>query len=161
MKRTGPVPLIAVAVIAAVIGFIIDQLLTSSGRPTFTPSLMLPILLVLLAVITVILALPIRRATVSGTGRIDPFRAVRVAMLAKASSLVGAGVAGVALGLLAFLLTRPVLPSSDSITAVVASLVGGIALVAGGLYAEHLCTIGPSDDDEPPPPEPGVTPSHH
>lgn len=163
MKRTAPLVLLAVAAIAAAVGFGVDQLLTATGRPTFTPSLLLPVLLVLLGAITVVLALPIRRATTGGGAPVDPFRAVRIAMLAKASSLVGAGVAGVALGLLAFLLTRPVTPAATSVTAVVAAAVGGAVLVAAGLYAEHLCTIGGSDDDDddPGPRAPDLTPSHH
>lgn len=161
MKRTSPALLVTVAVLAAIAGYLADQVLTASGRPTFTPSALLPVLLVLLGAITVVLALPIRRATRGGAGpRVDPFRAVRIAMLAKASSLVGAGVAGAALGMLGFLLTRPVLPGA-AVTAVAVTALGAGVLVAAGLYAEHLCTIPGSDDDEPPPPEPGITPSHH
>ncbi|SBS71132.1 DUF3180 domain-containing protein [uncultured Microbacterium sp.] len=163
MKRTGATLLLTAALVGAVVGFVADQLLTAGGRPTFTPSLMLPVLLVLLGAVTVLLALPIRRAiTGSGTAPVDPFRAVRIAMLAKASSIVGAFVAGVALGLLAFLLTRPVTPSLGSTSAVVAAVVGGVVLVAAGLVAEHLCTIRKDDDDEQPgPDEPGFGLSHH
>lgn len=163
MKRTGATLLLTAALVGAVVGFVADQLLTAGGRPTFTPSLMLPVLLVLLGAITVLLALPIRRAiTGPGTAPVDPFRAVRIAMLAKASSIVGAFVAGVALGLLAFLLTRPVTPSLGSTSAVVAAVVGGVVLVAAGLVAEHLCTIRKDDDDEQPgPDEPGFGLSHH
>ena len=166
MRRTSAALLVTVAIVAAVVGFGIDQVLTSSGRPTFTPSVMLPVLLVLLGVALVLFALPIRRAIVgTHTRPLDPFRAVRVAMLAKASSIVGGIVAGVAGGLLAFLLTRPVAPSLGSTGAVIAAIVGGLVLVAAGLYAEHLCTIRKDDDDDQPgppsPPEPGLGLSHH
>lgn len=163
MKRTGATLLLSTALVGAVVGFVADQLLTAGGRPTFTPSLMLPVLLVLLGAVTVLLALPIRRAiTGSAAAPVDPFRAVRIAMLAKASSIVGAFVAGIALGLLAFLLTRPVTPSLGSTSAVVAAVVGGVVLVAAGLVAEHLCTIRKDDDDEQPgPDEPGFGLSHH
>ena len=140
----------------------IDQLLATTGRPTFTPSIMLPILLVLLGVITVVLALPIRRATRTvGRASVDPFRALRIAMLAKSSSIVGAGVAGVSLGFIAFLVTRPVPPSLGSMSAVIASLIGAGVLVAAGLVAEHLCTLRKDDDEQPPEPGPATTPSHH
>lgn len=166
MKRTGAGVLIAAVAIGVIVGFGIDQLLTAAGRPTFTPSLLLPVLLVLLGVALVLFALPIRRAIVgTHTRPLDPFRAVRVAMLAKASSIVGGIVAGVAGGLLAFLLTRPVAPSLGSTGAVIAAIVGGLVLVAAGLYAEHLCTIRKDDDDDQPgppsPPEPGLGLSHH
>lgn len=162
MKRTSAGLLVAVAVAGVVIGFLLDQLLTSAGRPTFTPSFLLPILLVLLGVATVALVLPIRRAIVGTASQpVDPFRAVRVVMLARASSIVGALVAGIAAGLLLFLVSRPVEPSLGSTGAVIAAAVGAIALVAAGLIAEHLCIIRKDDDDDPPgPPDPGFGLSH-
>lgn len=163
MKRTSVSVLVIAAAIGVLVGFGVDQLLTSAGRSTFTPSLLLPVLLVLLAAATVLFALPIRRAIDGrGDGPIDPFRAVRVAMLAKASSVVGAVVAGLAAGLLVFLLTRPVTPVG-SMGAVIAALVGGVVLLAAALVAEHLCTIRKDDDDQQPgdgPPEPGLGLSH-
>ena len=162
MKRTSVTVLVLAGIAGAIVGFGVDQLLTGSGRPTFTPSLLLPVLLVLLGVADVLFALPIRRA-ITGRDRtpVDPFRAVRVAMLAKASSIVGAVVAGLAAGLLAFLLTRPVAPVG-SVVAVVATFVGALVLLAAALLAEHLCTIRKDDDDERPgPDEPGLGLSHH
>ncbi|PZU45693.1 MAG: DUF3180 domain-containing protein [Microbacterium sp.] len=162
MKRTSPAVLIIAAILGAAVGFGVDQLLTGAGRATFTPSLLLPVLLVLLAAGVLLFALPIRRGV---TGRdpapVDPFRAVRVVMLAKASSIVGAVVAGVATGLLAFLLTRPVAPVG-SVVAVALTLASGIVLLVAALVAEHLCTIRKDDDDEQPgPDEPGFGLSHH
>lgn len=151
MKRTGPGILILAAVLGAGGGFLLDQLYTANGRPTFTPTISLPILLLLLGAVVVLLAIPIRRATrASGSVRVDPFRAVRVAMLAKASSIVGAAAGGFALGLLVFLLTRPVTPSLGSMGEIIATAVAGAVLVAAGLVAEHLCTIRKDDDDEQP-----------
>jgi len=162
MKRTSASVLVIACILGLIVGFGVDQLLTSAGQATFTPSLLLPVLLVLLAAADILFALPIRRAI---TGRdpqpVDPFRAVRVAMLAKASSIVGAIVAGIAAGLVVFLLTRPVAPVG-SVLAAIASLVGGIVLLAAALVAEHLCTIWKDDDDEQPgPDEPGFGFSHH
>ncbi|MFT4136755.1 DUF3180 family protein [Microbacterium sp.] len=148
MRRTSAALLATVAAAGAVVGYAIDQLLTSTGRPTFTPSVMLPVLLVLLGAFTVMLALPIRRATRGVRGRpVDPFRALRVAMLAKACSIVGAAVGGAAAGMAAFLATRPVAPSLGSMGAVIATVVAAAALVVAGLIAEHLCTIRKDDDD--------------
>lgn len=163
MKRTGAGALVAAAVIGGIAGFGIDQLLTAAGRPTFTPTLLLPILLVLLAAAIVLLALPIRRATTGRPGpRVDPFRAMRIAVLAKACSVVGAAVAGVAGGLLIFVLTRPAEPSLGSTSALTAAIAGGAVLLAAGLVAENLCTIRKDDDDEQPgPPDPGFGLSHH
>lgn len=155
MRRTRASVLVVAALIGAVVGFGIDQLLTAAGRATFTPTTLLPILLVLLAAATVAFALPIRRAITGRGGEpVDPFRAVRVAMLAKASSIVGAIMAGIAGGLLVFLLTRPA-AAVGSVVAVVATLLSGLVLLAAALVAEHLCTIRKDDDDE----QPGL--SHH
>ncbi|HWM16242.1 MAG TPA: DUF3180 domain-containing protein [Microbacterium sp.] len=151
MKRTGAGILILAAAIGVAVGFLLDQGLTAAGRATFIPSITLPILLVLLGVVVVALALPIRRATRGVvTGPVNPFWALRIAMLAKASSIVGAAVAGLAGGLAIFLLTRPVPPSIGSLGAIIATAVCGALLVAAGLYAEHLCTIRKDDDDERP-----------
>ena len=151
MKRTGAGILVIAAVIGVAAGFLLDQLLTGAGRPTFTPAVTLPILLVALGTIVVVLALPIRRATRGREGTpVNPFRAVRIAMLAKASSIVGASLGGFAGGLALFLLTRPVTPSVGSWGAVIATIVCGLLLMVAGLVAEHLCTIRKDDDDEHP-----------
>lgn len=165
MKRTGAGVLVIAAVLGVAAGFLFDQILTSTGRPTFTPAVTLPILLVLLGAVVVALAMPIRRATrglQSGTGPVNPFRAVRIAMLAKASSIVGAAIGGLALGLLLFLSTRPVTPSIGSMATVIATAVCGALLVAAALVAEHLCTIRKDDDDEQPGgDDPGLEPRIH
>ncbi|MFH8251549.1 DUF3180 domain-containing protein [Microbacterium sp. B2969] len=152
MKRTGAGVLLLTAAIGLAIGFVVDQLLTAAGRATFTPTVTLPILLLLLGGVVVLLAVPIRRATrdAKGAAPVNPFRAVRIAMLAKASSIVGAVFAGFAGGLALFLLTRPVTPSVGSWGEVIATIVSGLVLVAAGLIAEHLCTIRKDDDDEHP-----------
>ncbi|WP_438352227.1 DUF3180 family protein [Microbacterium sp. CJ88] len=149
MKRTGPGILIVAAVLGIAAGFGLDSALTAGGRPTFTPAFTLPILLALLGLFVVVLALPVRRAIRDGSP-INPFRAVRTAMLAKASSLVGAAVGGGALGLTFFLLTRPADPSIGSLSATLTTAACGAVLVAAALVAEHLCTIRKDDDDDQP-----------
>lgn len=151
MTRTGPGVLSLAAVVGAIVGYFIDDMLSASGRPTFTPAVSLPILLVLLGAAVVFLAIPIARATRGrGVAPVNPFRAVRVAVLAKASSIVGAAIGGLAGGLLVFLLTRPVTPSVGSMGTIIATAVCGAILVAAGLVAEQLCTIRRDDDDEQP-----------
>ncbi|MCT2085266.1 DUF3180 domain-containing protein [Microbacterium enclense] len=151
MKRTGATILIAAALAGLVVGFLVDAVLTSAGRPTFVPAASLPTVLVLLGVVIVVVAVPVFRASRGRTPRrIDPFRALRIAMLAKASSLVGAAAAGFALGLLAFVFTRPFTPSIGSLGSIIATAVCGILLVVAGLVAEQLCTIRKDDDDEHP-----------
>jgi hypothetical protein len=153
VKRTSPAVLVTATVLGAGAGFLLDQLLTSTGSATFTPMVSLPILLALLGALTLALAIPVRRAT-RGRSRVplDPFRAVRVAMLAKAASVVGAVIGGIGVGLLIFLLTRPVIPSIGSMGTIIATIVACVALVAAALIAENLCTIRKDDDDDQPRP---------
>ena len=151
MKRTGATILIVAALAGGVIGFLLDMGLTAAGRPTFVPAASLPTVLVLLGAIVVAVAVPVFRASRGRTGRrIDPFRALRIAMLAKASSLVGAAATGFALGLLAFVSTRPFTPSLGSWGSIIATAVCGAVLVVAGLVAEQLCTIRKDDEDEHP-----------
>ena len=162
MKRTGAGLLVVTAALGVLVGFLFDQVLTSAGRPTFSPTITLPILLLLLALLSVALALPIRRATHgTPTSPLNPFRALRIAMLAKASSIVGAAIGGAAMGLLIFLMTRPVAPSLGSMGTIIATAVCGALLVIAGLVAEFLCTIRKDDDDEQPGGDPGLQPRLH
>lgn len=162
MKRTGPGILILTFAIGLAAGFLVDQVLTGAGRATFIPGVTLPIMLLLLGAVVIFLAIPIRRATRGTAAPVNPFRALRVAMLAKASSIVGAVFTGFAGGLALFLGTRPVTPSVGSWGAVIATIVCGALLVVAGLVAEHLCTIRKDDDDEQPgDPGPGFDAHSH
>lgn len=163
MRRTRPGILFVAAVLGLGLGFLLDQLLTASGRSTFTPAVTMPILLAVLGAFVVILALPIRRATRGPKGQpVNPFSAMRIALLAQASSILGAAFFGFGIGLLGFVVTRPIDPSVGSVATVIATSVCGALLVAAGLYAEHLCTIRKDDDDEHPgDADPGLDAHHH
>ncbi|MCJ1671753.1 MULTISPECIES: DUF3180 domain-containing protein [unclassified Rathayibacter] len=150
MKRTRISSLLGLALVGAVAGFLIDLAIASAGRPVLIPPLTVPLTLVVVAALVIGFAIPIHRAT-KGTLRrpLDPFRAMRVVVLAKASSLVGALLLGASGGVLVYLLSRPVVPSLGSVWQDVAAIVGAIVLLVAGLVAEHLCTIPPTDDDDP------------
>lgn len=148
MKRTSPMTIVACAVLGAATGYIVDLALTNSGRATYAPSIMLPVLLVALGICCLLFAWPIRRAVRDEKApRVDPFRAVRVAVLAKASSMVGALAGSFALGLVTFVLTRPVSPAVGSMAETIATAVAGAVLVILALVAEHMCTL-PKDPDD-------------
>ncbi|WP_223627425.1 DUF3180 domain-containing protein [Microbacterium sp. EST19A] len=157
MRRTSPGLLAVLALLGAGGGFLLDHLLTASGRSTFTPSLFLPVLLLLIAAAALGVAWPVRRSVRSGI-RIDPFRALRAATLARASSLLGAIMAGLGAGLLVFLLSRPVDPQVGSTVAMLALIGSAIILVIAALVAEQFCTLPKDPDDSEPrdrAPEPG------
>lgn len=148
MTRTRPSLLILLAILGAGAGWLLETALVAGGRATFVPPVTLAAALALIGVIVVVIALPVHRV-VRGTAktRIDPFYATRAVVLAKASSLTGALLGGVAVAILVFLLTRSVIPPVGSLAQAIATVVAGILLVAGGLIAEKMCTLPPSDDD--------------
>jgi hypothetical protein len=150
VRRTGAGVLAAAAGLGAIVGFFLDSLLTGAGRPTFTPAVTLPILLLVLGGLDVVLAVPIARATRGRGAPVNPFRALRIAMLAKASTILGATAAGFGAGLLVYLFTRQAVPPIGSMATVIATAVCGALLVVAGLVAEQLCTIRKDDDDDQP-----------
>lgn len=148
MTRTKPLHLVLLAALGAVAAWLLETVLAASGRAVLIPPVTLSIALLLIGVIVVVMALPVRRVARKVEGAtVDPFYATRVVMLAKASSLSGALLAGSGLGIAFYLLGRSVLPGVGSITMAFACAAGAILLLVGGLVAEHMCTIPPEDDD--------------
>jgi hypothetical protein len=156
MKRTRPSTLLLLALVGGIGGFLLQLALAAGSQPTLRPEFTLAVTLVFIAGIVIALAVPIRRAT-RGTvrRRIDPFYATRVVVLAKASSLGGALLAGIAAGFTIELLVRSGSPSSDGYVRTLVMLGASLVLLAAGLVAEHLCTV-PPDDDRPGDPPGGV-----
>ncbi len=148
MKRTHVSTLIAFALGGLVIGYLGDLAMVSAGAKAIVPPISLPITLVGVAIIVVALAWPIRRAVKGkATKHLDPFRAMRIAVLAKACSVSGALVFGFGLGITLFLLTRSVVPAAATVWLALATAIGAGLLLAGGLVAEHFCTLPPDDPE--------------
>ncbi|AYF97670.1 DUF3180 domain-containing protein [Protaetiibacter intestinalis] len=152
MTRTRP-GLLVVLVLASAIGAVLLQLgLASVGLSKIVPQVTLSVTLVLIAVIVVVLALPVRRAT-RGAGtdaakrRVDPFYATRVLLIAKASAVAGALLGGAAVGLVIELLIRPV-SAVGTVWAGVAMVVASVLLLTAGLVAEGWCAVPPDDEDK-------------
>ena len=155
MKRTSASLVAILLVVSGVAGYLIELALVASGGHSFAPPLSLPITLVALAIAVVGLAIPVRRAVMGKKKRrLDPFYSVRVAILAKASSLTGALLAGSGAGFVIHTATLPIV-TADLFARAGAQAVGALILLAAGLIAEHLCTIPPdktkpTDSDAPP-----------
>ncbi len=150
MTRSTPGPLIVVGVIGVVIGILLQVGLAAINMPKLRPEFSLAITLVLIGAAAIALAVPVRRATRGNPAhRVDPFYATRVVVLAKASALGGALIAGVGLGLVLELALRSGAPGADAYLRVFSVLAGGVGLLVGGLVAEFLCTVPLSDDDDP------------
>jgi hypothetical protein len=151
MTRTTPGPLLVLAAIGFVVGFLVEVWTASRGAMLVVPPITFSLTLVAVGAIVVAFAIPIRRRVSGRSDRsIDPFQATRVVSLAKASSLAGSLLAGFGLGILVFLLSRSMLPGIASLWLAVAAAVGAVVLTVAGLVAERLCTLPKDDDDEPP-----------
>jgi hypothetical protein len=149
MKRTHASAVIAFTVAGLVIGYLGDLAIVSAGQKAIVPPISLAVTLTGVALVVVALAWPIRRAVKGkATKHLDPFRAMRVAVLAKACSLSGALLFGFGLGITLFLVTRSVVPAAGTVWLALATAIGAVLLLAGGLVAEFFCTL-PPDDTEP------------
>ncbi len=149
MKRTRAGTIVVLVVSGILAGWFIDTGLTAAGQHVIMLPITLPPVLVVIGGIVVLLALPIFRLT-RGTARkyVDHLYATRIVMLAKASSLTGALITGVALGICGYLLSRAVLPGFTQFSLPIATVVGAAILLAAGLLAEWFCTIPPADEEE-------------
>ena len=148
MKRTHASTLVAFVLAGLVVGYLADLATVSSGSKAIVPPISLAVTLTGVAVFVVVLAWPIRRAVKGkATKHLDPFRAMRTAVLAKACSLSGGLVFGFGLGITLFLLTRSVVPAADTVWLAFATAIGAGLLMAGGLLAEAFCTLPPDDPE--------------
>jgi hypothetical protein len=149
VTRTRPSTIVAILIVAVVAGFAFDAVLAATLRPVAVPSLSLGLVLLAIGAIVVSLAVPVFRVARGRTREpIDAYYATRVVLIAKASSLSGALFGGFVGGMLVYMLTRGVPVAAASALPTIVSVVGGLVLLAGGLVAEFMCTVPPSDDDD-------------
>ncbi|GAA3431494.1 DUF3180 domain-containing protein [Kutzneria kofuensis] len=150
MKFTRIRDLVAVALVAGLLTAIVLRLVYAD-LPTL-PRLA-GVTFGVLAIVEAILAWQLRNriAGKPGVRPVQPLTAARAVALAKASSLVGALMAGVWAGVLLTVLPLLAVSSAaneDRTTALV-GLVGSAALVAAALWLEHCCkTPDPPQQDD-------------
>jgi uncharacterized protein DUF3180 len=149
VTRTRPSTLILLAVIGTVVGFLLQIALAAGSAPKFRPEFTFGATLALIGIVVVMLAVPVYRATHGPLRRpVDAFYATRVVVLGKASGLAGALLSGLGIGLVIELLIHSGTTTTDTVLRVLAALGGAVLLLSGGLIAEFLCRVPPSDDDE-------------
>jgi hypothetical protein len=140
--------MLAAVLIGLVIAFLLELAFAASGDPIVVPPVTLPVTLILLGAVVVSLAWRVRQGSRrKALRRIDPFWAMRVAVLSKATSLSAALLLGAALGIVLYILTRSVVPAVTSLWLAIGMAIGGAVMLAGGLVAEYFCTLPPDDDD--------------
>ncbi|GAA2743001.1 MULTISPECIES: DUF3180 domain-containing protein [Kitasatospora] len=127
-----------------------DSLGTLPGVPSFAPIVLAAIAVVLLAVaLSLRTRLKAVRERQPGAKRVDPLVAARALVLAQASALVSAVVTGIYAGTGVFLLGQLDVSArrDQAITAGLAVLAGA-AVMAIGLWIQHICKL-PEDHDDP------------
>ncbi len=160
MKRTSLGIIVALVVVATVVGYLIELAIVTSGGSAFAPPVSLPITLTAIAIVIVALAVPVRRSvTGKKKDRLDPFYAVRVAILAKSSTLTGALLTGLGAGIVVHALSLPIL-NSDLLGRGIAQTVGAALLLTAGLVSERMCTLPPDSSEPESPPAPTAGGSH-
>ena len=154
MKRSHATGLLAVLLIGLVIGFLLEIAFAASGAPIVVPPVTLPLTLILLAAVVVSLAWQVRQSSRrKALRRIDPFWAMRVAVLSKATSLSASLLLGAAFGIVLYILTRSVVPAVTSLCLAIGTALWAALMLTAGLVAENFCTLPPDDDTD----EPGGT----
>lgn len=149
MKRTRPLALVIYAVAAAIIGWLIQTALTAKGSAVLSPPFTLAITLVVIGLVVVGFAIPVRRAVRDRENHeVDPFYATRVLILAKASSIAGSLLFGLTVAIITYLLTRAVVAGVGSVFTSASGVIGSAVLLICGLVAENMCSIPPDDKDK-------------
>jgi hypothetical protein len=150
VKRTSALTLAIFAILGLAAGTLVQMWLAQSGQRVVEPPLTLAIGLALIGLVDIALAWPVRKvAKGTAKSRVDPFYATRVVVLAKASAITGALLAGAAGGFAAYLLTRSITPVG-SIGFSISMFAGAAVLMVCGLVAEHMCRLPPDDTEESP-----------
>lgn len=151
MKRTSPVALIGIAIAGAAIGWLLQVGLVAGGAPSLIPPATLYSVLFILAFGLLLLGRPVRRV-VRGTATrpVDPFFAMRVLVLSKASSLTGALLVGAAAAFLVYAITRASTVVTPAFWPDVLTGLGALVLGVAGLVVESWCRIPPEDRSDQP-----------
>lgn len=148
LRRSSPVVLVAVGAVGLVVGRVVRPLAEARGDIAPTIPWAAPVTLVLLAVAVSWLAWTTHQSVQKQRRLIASERAVRLLAFAKASAVVGAGIAGYYLGF-GFSFVGDLdaaLPRQRVIRAAVAVIASGVA-VAGGLLLERACEVPKPPDD--------------
>ena len=150
MKPTKIFTLLGWVIPAATAGYLYSRFVVASGGQVPVAPLNLILTFLAISVILAIFAAPMFRyrrelaaqrqnSSAPRPKRLNPFYAVRLVMLAKATAIAGALFAGWQLGVIWFQLSSPVTPGS--VWQNLAALVANIVMIVIALVIERICRI--------------------
>src|SRR5690625_1429153 len=146
MQRTSSPPLLVWAVIGTVLAVVVDVVLESQGVSLPGLPWFAVIGMLVLAAILLVLGWPIKKWNDGDrTKEIDPIQAARVAVMAKASALTGAGLAGWYLGNAGYYFLSAPGIRNDLAAGMLIAMIAAAALMIVGLIVEGFCEIPPQD----------------
>ena len=156
MKLTKISTLVAVAVSAGILGYAVSLLLVRLGQPLPSSPTNLLVTLPVIAVVLVILAIPVLRyqaavkkalaqpagSTRTPIKRVDPFYALRVALLAQAVAIAGSVFFGWHGGVLIAVLTSPQI-AEGAAWRTGFGIAGSLLMGVVGVLIERACRVPP------------------
>ncbi|WP_166985794.1 DUF3180 domain-containing protein [Canibacter zhoujuaniae] len=135
------------AVFAVAAGYLAQQLRTNFGHPLLSPSYLLAVLLVAVAVVLLITGLQLRKRLLEREKRPDPFVAVRLLAASRAGQILGAFWTGFGLGLFIWVAPRLAETAAELWLPMVALLLTGALLWVIAPLVERMCKVPPGSDD--------------
>jgi len=156
MKQTRVSTLISNAIATAILSWGLSQLLVRLGGQVPLSTTNFLATLPVIAIVLLLLALPIFRyraaikeaiakpneAKQTPVKRVDPFYALRVALLAKAVSIAGAIFTGWHAGVLLAVLGAPQITVNGVVRSTI-GLVASLLMTASGIVVERSCKVPP------------------
>jgi predicted outer membrane lipoprotein len=150
VRRTRPRDLVIALIIAGIlVNLLMQQAYSSLPHLPIAAGAVLAALAVVEFLLTV--ALRPRLRGEQGARPVEPLTAVRVVVLAKASSVLGAVMVGAWAGVLGYVLPRAdrVAAAAHDTTAGIVGVLCAAALTAAALWLEHNCRLPDDRDDDP------------
>ncbi|HEX5534933.1 MAG TPA: DUF3180 domain-containing protein [Actinomycetales bacterium] len=148
MKATKWPALVLLALVGVVLGWSVTRVLESGGSVMPLPVTALVAMLVIATAVLVV-GIPVRRWNRGDRSRrLDPLRAARTAVLAKASSHSGALLIGWYLGQgLTLIPDLHIEPRRSRLIVAVLAMLAALTMVVAGLITERWCRLPDGDDD--------------
>jgi Protein of unknown function (DUF3180) len=149
MRRTRWQTLVAVAAVVTVVGWVVLDVLRDQGvTPPPVPWLVVLVLLVIAGVV-LRMGWAVRQFLRGRKPDLDPIRAARTAVLAKASCYTGSSLLGWYLAqVLLVVADLDIEPLRERAVAAAIAAGGAALLAVVGLVVEHMCQVPPPSDDD-------------